>query len=112
MFFISARRSMVFVNKFLLLVLIATCAVATVRAEDQAACRVPPGSSSNLSVDNGRLCLDEDPAASPEGQTIRTVGYGIVPVTIDDRWRGDADCNSNCDPEANTCASAAIKKVL
>ena len=86
--------------------------IATAQVQKQASCRVPSGLPSNLAVDGGRVCVDADPGASPEGQTVRLVGYGIVPVTIDDRWRGDADCNSNCDPDANTCSSAAIKKVL
>ena len=97
---------MVFWARFLFLIL---CVLSSSAAK-AAVCKVPPGTSSNLAIDQGRLCIDKDPTQPPDGQTVRFVGYGIVPITIDDRWRGDSDCNTDCDPEANTCSSSAIKR--
>src|SRR5688500_11553242 len=98
-FLFCLARSVVFITLIPAL-LILDSAIAIAQVEEKAVCRVPSGMPSNLAIDTGRICLDSDPAAKPEGETVRLVGYGsISEVTQNSRWGGDADCNTDCNPD-------------
>ena len=100
-------------TRSLFVVLVLAVLLATAQAENNVSCKVRPGKSSNLSIDSRRVCIDGDPAAAPEGEAIRLIGYGgITEITQQDRWGGDADCTSSCDPDANSCSSPVMARTL
>jgi hypothetical protein len=83
-------------------------------AQDQTDCTVPAGGSSNLGIDSGRLCLDNDPTDTSPGKTVRLIGYAALgEVCGDDTWSDDAnDCSVKCQPLADVCSSPNVIETL